>query len=442
MKYFRLKADTFLINGANESVLYDVSFQRAFVVCKKAADYLKELEKNRIIEPTIQKTNWKNRLISQICEMGLGYFENAPAYIEKTTINSPLRELMPGNYPPSYFRAYWNISNDCEWNCNFCGGKSDILTWRTCITCIRSAPGTSIQMDSGKVIEQISKLGVSLIVIRGGNPFLKWQYLNSIIEEAQRYPHLTIQITTPGIGHISRRVIDITKKFKILFNVIMPIQSRRYNSSQIPINIMNDQQINLIDELRKNKIMFYLTFLLSDITLSLRETLIKFSARRWKLNPGFSYAIESDNVDAYLNFREQYPYPLSYWKSREEFYFRMGNKLCLSGTFEISSDGMINPCPGFNVPCGKILNSNISSALTDPQLYTYWKSDSVYSCRCTDCSTRYLCLTCWSTENKMFPVLNGRRECPFRVQLFKDALKMAHKASYVFSPLEIEQGKL
>lgn len=282
---------------------------------------------------------------------GVGSFDSGPAYVDKLLIRSPVEFKGFAMQPPNYQRVAWEITDRCDMACDFCGRASEVVSWQSCQSCIRRDKRREVRRDFERpesFLAELADLEVGTIHIRGGNPLLEWDRLQSILWAAQGYQKITVLITTPGIGQPRERLLSLCEGGRVQLNIVMfGIDAPSYEAVCGRSDVL-EEQIALVDDLVKRTLPFYLTFVLSFDTREKRHDILNFVRQRWKGTPSFTEVYWREALADSLRFSHLLSEgkPLYPWRTIDEFYFRIRANTCLYGSFEVGIDGLIRPCPG------------------------------------------------------------------------------------------------
>lgn len=418
MKYFRLATNCYLIEGDKDAAVYDVSHARIFLLDETSYRILRRCEDGAALDESDPTNEDEIELLNRLCDERLGFFEHAPAFVDKFLPHAPVEWRGFCLQPPRYRRADWSITNRCELACSFCP-RDGAVSWQACQTCVRrdlAEEDRRLFERPQRIVQQIADLGVAVLHIRGGNPLLDWERLQAIIETAGSYPHLSVIITTPGTGQSVDRILTLYKIPNLRLNVVMLGISAASVGDVCGKGQTFNRQVQLVDALSNGGLPFFVTFLLSRSTRHDRDEMIRFAQTRWQATPSFAEIYRQEEMPEQFRFTHlrANAKPLVPWRSVEEFYFRIRSNTCLYGAFEISADGGIKPCAGLDQTCGQVVGGKLRSALRDEQLYSLWNLGKSDIEPCDRCALRYACADCTAAElaGTAKPTLK-QAYCPF-----------------------------
>ena len=430
--YFRLASDCLLVEGARDAALYDATRGRLFLLDTAAQGILQKCEANRPLD-----CDWIGgdglAFLQFLRDEGLGFFDDSPAFVERFAPHSPLKFRGVAQKPPDYATVDWAITELCDVGCSFCPYEPDSTSWQACTTCLRKA-GTVERPRSfsytASIVGQIVALGVRRLHIRGGNPLLSWDRLSAVIQEASRYPQLTLVVTTPGSGRSTDDIVAMCSRYHVRLNVVLMATDAETAKQTCGEEIVA-LQFSLLHELARNSLAFSVTLLLSAATCPHRERMARFVQESWQRKPKVSEICVPQEGGAlpfsHLGQRGKHLYS---WRTLHNFHARVVSSACLHGRFQIQSDASIHPCAGLAENCGQIIDGDLRAALKQSALYDWWhfNKNEISPCKC--CALRYACLNCTAAEAKCIEQeSNVRRFCSFD----PDGDLRAHQVPWVHS---------
>jgi MoaA/NifB/PqqE/SkfB family radical SAM enzyme len=415
--YFSLDNDCFLIEGSRDAALYDVTGHCVYLLDEAAHRILRLFEDKSPLD-----SEWLGpagqKFLEFLCREGLGFFDDSPAFEDKFVAPARLSTLKGLAAPPSYRLADWSITQSCDVGCSFCPLDTNGLSWQACTTCVRKAAvaeNSELDKYTASLVDQIAELGISRLHIRGGNPLLAWDRLNSIIHEAERHPKLIIIVTTPGTGCSTKQLLALCDCQNVRLNLVLFATTTETAKSTGRERVMA-HQFTLLRELSQRRVRFSVSILLTSATCSERERMSTSMQENWHLKPWISEIYTADEAMDGISFSHLSPGSrlLTCWRSLEDLYTRALFSTCLRGRLQINPDGSINPCAAVDENCGQIVDGDLGAALKAETLYELWtfSKNDVQPCNC--CALRYLCLDCAAAEIKCkLQVAAVRHFCPF-----------------------------
>jgi MoaA/NifB/PqqE/SkfB family radical SAM enzyme len=402
MRYFRLAADCLLVEGENGGAIYDIHGCRLFLLDDQAHNLLRKCERNELLGDQLGES--ETLFLEELQDKGIGFFDFKPAYVDKFLLHQPIKFKGMITQPPEFFRVDWAITNECDLKCNFCGRADETLSWRACQTCLRHDKGLEnewIPSSCENFINTIDSLGVKVLHIRGGNPLLRLNHLQQIVQSV-RYTSLDLVITTPGTCVDIKKLIDLCEGGRARINIVMFGLNSGVVDQVCACNGVLRQQMALIGALTEARLPFLVTILLSQSSLFQRQQALEF-IRNCNLagySAGEIHFINAMGKGFRLSHVGEDTRPLNPWQSVEDFYSRLQFNSCMNGRFEISCDGKLRPCAGNHRVLGDIVDGGLRTALARTDLYDIWERNKGSVLPCRYCELRYACADCSAFEFK------------------------------------------
>lgn len=397
--FFRLSHQSYLVGGKNR-IIYNLDKQKAYLLDKESSEIVKHCENNYPVEevPEYEQNCFKvMKLLNYLHELNLGKFYDHKIHIDKFLYNVPLNLRGFALPNPIYGKVFLEINNECNLNCDFCG-KEGIMTWLGCRSCIRKKLSCekTADIDAQSFLKELKSIDARQLIIRGGNPFTKIDYLKSLVSYAKEItPDMRITIVSNGCGTDLENVLMLYGiNFNILFNINL------FGSSEEDyLRIFGSQEVlyeqeNMINVLKQNKIPFQITVLVSDKTVSANSDIIDKIRDKWGIVPIMAQAVDSNVKGSKLNHIKDNNKPVSSLRHYQEFFLRQQYNTCLVGTFSIACDGKVHPCPMLHDPLGDLNSEKLGDVLGNQRLYTYWEMTKDKVSGCKNCGMRYICTDC------------------------------------------------
>ncbi len=433
MNFFRLVPDCYLVEGARDGVLYDVTGNRLFLLAEAAHQILKHCEDNRPLS-ALENPDRARDFLRRLQRLGLGCFDSAPAYVDRLLLSAPVKGRLFER--PCYRKVDWSIDNECDLNCYFCPRAKAGLSWQACQGCVRrpdNPESVAHPLNPEQTVDDIADLGTSVLHLRGGNPLLHWERLKSIMTAARRR-NLLLVITTPGTGQDPERVVDLCSNSHVRLNVVVFGAGESSAKAACGRAGIYEWQTRLVHALKTKELPFFVTVLVCGATAYTKPEILNQARERWGIEPSFAQIYTAEEVDAasrstYVGSAGK---PLSGWHSPPGFYARVQWNTCLYGTFEISPQGLIHPCAGLDAVCGRTQESGLRAALATDSLYGWWQRNKETVDGCNRCALRLACTDCAAAEQAAV----GRPElkssyCPYNPDGEKRAYEHAwHHAGF------------
>lgn len=403
-RFFRLATDCFFVDGAREGALYDVHGGRLLLLQGPALALVRRCERNEPVGD--DATEAELRILAELRDRDLGFFDDDPAFVDKMLIRQPIEWLGMAMAPPAFKKATWAITQACDLHCALCGRAEETVSWQSCQTCLRrdrDMPQRRLPVGATQRVEEIAALGVRLLHIRGGNPLLAWEVLVPVVEAARRF-ELPVVVTTPGTGRGVDGILDLLRGGGVELNLVMFGLDPAAVEQACGHKEVLAHQLALIAALAELEMPFYVTGLLMGGVPAERQRLESFFGAAWRDRLGFAEVYERQAIQDGMRSRdaaEAMP-RLTPWSSVEEFYFRLHYNPCTFGNFEIGADGALRSCAGLSAVHADLQEGGLQRALSGDGLYEEWRRDPMTSAACRACCLRYACSPC--------PALAGRTD--------------------------------
>ena len=298
---------------------------------------------------------------------------------------------------------------DCRWcpvtkQCTVCYShvekKGRFQGHSTLCEAIRLTDGAFVS-DVESVVKQLVNLNVETIVVRGGDPFLAMDRLMELRAAVLRRSRLTLVVASSGIARATDEILDFLDSPRVRLLLILFGPDAETTHAVTRCARVHAAQRALLDGLQERRLAFHATMLLTEATRERHEEIAEWWRQRWNVRPQLAECYDREVLRGGGRFVIAQPGAkrLAPWISSREFFWRLQNKPCLYGQFEIDFDGRIRPCPGLPDVCGEIRNGDLRGALSDRILYDHWWSmDKSRVEPCMNCGLRFACNDCASIE--------------------------------------------
>jgi radical SAM protein with 4Fe4S-binding SPASM domain len=389
--YFRLSADCFLVEGAHDAAIYDVFGGRLFLLDAESHRLLRQCEENVPLDREYLPTRTVEFLQWMQIE-GLGFSEETPAFVDRFITRSPLTFRGIAQGPPDFLQLDVSVSNECQNDCPFCPAMKEDKQWQTCITCLRS-PKTgraSAQLDDGaRLVDRAAELGFRRIHLRGGDPLREWDWVQTALRAVERRGDLLMLVTTPGTSRSLDETVQLGAHPHVYLNVVLINPGATEGEPQsVPLDLLH--------ALKRERIRFSVTALLSEASGATAESVEAWSAEALGRKPRFA-AIRSGMAEgpgAYFPEKNSSGRMLTRWRDADEFFSRIKRCTCLHGRVQLNSDGSLQPCQGVSVNFGILQHGGLAEGLRNEAVYDWWERDKNSSTKCGRCVVRYACMEC------------------------------------------------
>ena len=221
MKYFRLYPTVKLVSTCKNSCLYD--FVNGLMI--KLDDKTNQLLNN--YSNGIDETDESINILNKLEELGLGFYTHTIKFqedFENTDIE--LRKvIMPSNN--TIQKVFIELGSECNLDCIICNRDDNLYRKTGCKKWPRYEK--KLNMDHwDEILNDLSKLKSNQLCFIGGNPLLRIERVNEIIEVSKKYGFNTFVIYSNGTI-IDDNVIKILKEN----NIILSIQILSFNPNTL-----------------------------------------------------------------------------------------------------------------------------------------------------------------------------------------------------------------
>lgn len=159
--YYELSEDVYIVEGKAKSCIYDLYNSKLFSVNKALSDKLMQINENRISVEDDIDCELKNTLEQLI--------ENGIIRISQTHSSKNIEEIIKVDTGCKF--AWIEITNKCNLKCKHCYNESD-----------PHSDNIMEFVDYCRIIDSLSKMGVSKIQIIGGEPFFNKDKLREMLD--------------------------------------------------------------------------------------------------------------------------------------------------------------------------------------------------------------------------------------------------------------------
>lgn len=402
--FFRLNTLTYLIKGKSMAI-YSMKNNVVYLLTKEIGDFLDYCENNNPIEKHelyLRDSQYIDKLLKTLESLDLGGISSNKTHIEKFQFNTTemLYELV--QVPPVYNKVIFNYSNRCNLNCDFCK-KSSFKNWQGCVSCVSNKEDKSEIPDNEvlNIVNEIMSLNINELVIKGGNPLTNFNLIKDIAHSVAKKNQTKLKIISNGLGIEYNQLVEllsINDKIElkiVLFGLGEFVDKYSFNERYQRII---KQQTELMDKLLKDGLNFTTTFqILEENKAYAAETVNRIREKYPKaLSISELSDIESGEELTIIKNNKFIPR----YSSPKEYFWNKSHNRCAYGTFAINTNKELTVCSEIEYVLGNIGSDgqDILKALSNPQLYDYWKISKDKILNCQECSLRYFCLDCFNFE--------------------------------------------
>lgn len=369
--YFRLNPECYFIRGKKCGAIFDLIEKEMYALNPHETELITSYERNN---PVCGDEEFLKELKAYL----LGNFYPNKTYIQKLRLGSASKT--PSD-PPEFDRAFLEINNSCNRDCNFCGYYG-IKRSLGCVGCNKwNETGAPLALDRWKgLIDELRNLDCKDIFITGGDLTLAWDKAMEILDYASgKFNDIYVILHEQSLSE--RIITDLRNKFRIIVQT-ENIHSRPLEGSTSLLVVKPDDLGNVSDINNKNVMLDFVIEDLSKLPNGLPITSKK------KLNP--------PNMYQFLHNIKHHP--------------------CLGNMLTICHDGNVIPCP--------MMRSYSFGNVRDKALYTifekrmddinkFWDLTLDYIESCTECEFRYACSDCRALEKSLTGRLDGKIMCSY-----------------------------
>lgn len=413
MKYFRLNTDVYRVSGKNGSVLYDIMGSTIYVLDSEAERVLSHCESNGCLDDS---TVLHSRLgiLDALADRGLGQYYSKPVYIDPMLLKHPDSRVY--TLPPPYNKLSLAITDACEHECEYCPYLFERdLSWFACNSCVRSYSkknDANYRCQAESLLADAYGLGVTWLHIRGGNPFLNWEYLQKVLACAASYEGLRVCITTPGTGRPISDIISLYERDGVCLNVTVSGAAFSDAHKEKDQSLFK-AQCKLLNSLSERNLDFSITANMVGCEASTSEVISKVISERFGKIPYLAQFIRRSDFslgECKFHVVKNGKRSLAIWSNPVLFYHRLKNNYCLYGSMEVDTYGDIKVCAGCSQCYGSVREKSLLEFAKDNELHDTWKRTKAVVSPCNDCALRFACSDCHAAE-QMAPDVPGGATC-------------------------------
>lgn len=361
MTYFRLNPECYIINQENKGLIYDLITNKIYSLDSDEISLISKAEKNEPIK--------YDDFFNELKELNLGKYYETPCYIQKLRIGNFLEEENPTF---NIYRAFLELNNDCDNNCEFCGYYG-IRRDQGCISCNKWDENSNyLELDKIKeFIEDIIKLDCNTIYLTGGDLTKNFKRTSTIIDY-------------------------IKDKFEVIFIILQNEKINKSLLNEIPNNI--HLLINTdIKSINKLEIESHNHTYVVNLKLGDKEEFEEIN-KKLKLKHILNFQIEEEDLIKNSYNRNNIPKI-----HRETFFHNLEYHPCLSKTLSLTYKGDILICPvKRSLILGNLKNNTLSQIISEKYdiLNKTWRTTLDEIKPCKNCEFRYFCSDCRTLEEE------------------------------------------
>lgn len=402
--FFRLNSLCQLITGENVSI-YNLKENIVYILNKEAGEFIKYCEENNEIEEyTFYKNNkqYLDEILFKLENLNLGCIVDKKIHIEKFKFNTSEKLLNLIQPPPFFNKVILNYSKECNLNCDFCN-KENLKIWQGCVSCFQNHEEENIigQEQILSIVEKLKPLNINELVIKGGNPLIKIDILEAIINNISSPKNIKVKIISNGLGIEYQQLIKLLSSKSVELQIVLFGLEQfidRYDFDHYMREIIREQNV-LIDKLIRDNIDFNITFQVLRQNQTQSVETINTIREKYNKKVSVSNLIYEDDQQTLAIIKHSKKF-IPKLNSPKEFFWNKSHNRCLYGTFCINSNHKLTPCSEIMEYLGDIGEDgeNIYNVLSNSKLYDYWNENKNDIENCKSCSLRYFCLDCYAID--------------------------------------------
>ncbi|MGM7685239.1 radical SAM protein [Cytobacillus sp. Hm23] len=331
--FFKLNPEVTLLKGEKESILIDMLTGKKHTFSDNDNILIENIYNNKEVD---KETS--SHIMEYLINQNLGYYFNKDVYIEriKTTNKATLQN--DNLFPFKLNRLVIELTGKCNLNCLFCTEENTVYE-----SCGCKKWESKQEIDYSKwinIIDQSLKLGIKECFISGGDPFIRWDLLKSLIT------HLTdnkIEVTIFTNGSLldkSRGEFLKRKNVSLALQILSVEKQQFIQTTQDEgafYNIM--EAFNVIDMLKIPHTVSIIVSSINELSIDeIKSTLGKRNYQTTYIYPTNSYYSKKRQFE--MMNPSQREIPINIFTAP---YFSKYNN-CLYGQIFVSSNSRVYPC--------------------------------------------------------------------------------------------------
>lgn len=370
--YFKLNPEVIFVVGKKGSILCDSFNNKIYHLNKMETDILILAENNHEIDGS-------EKIFNELEGVCLGTFYEKSPYIQKVRVGS-LSQTDNINF--NFKKFFLEISNICNYSCNYCGYDNEYKRSLGCLGCnIIKEDGENMGISYFfDIIDTINKIGCEELYLTGGDLTLNLDFTKKIVNYCQ--------------GKVDKIVLISSYKhnFKKLLTLL---GDNTFLILQVDLD-------SLTKEICVHENIIYLVVVPEDCEDDFFSSISSFDKRHMA-----DFLIKNKNTN--INLDMNYEFNLDNFFNNLEFH------PCLGKTLFVSSKGNVYPCPLFRFQkWGNIQGSFLNFLNNNKEkIYNFWTKnlDSIAGCQC--CEFRYICSDCRAIEEYILNESNKKFLCSY-----------------------------
>lgn len=404
--YFKTGSHCYIVQGEYQASIYDLSENLLLNIPSADAEMLLELNSGTPVE---QVKNINYDLLTQLIDMGMGRYYGNNAYIDKVRFGLPpsIKDFTKNKVRIS--SLYLNINNECNLDCVFCHTDNFVNRMTGCKRYSEFNNNNNMQLDDYReVLAHSYRLGCRTLHIIGGEPFLEWDLLSAIMEEARSLGFNSIFIYT--------NLLNIERvNWSELSKVSLIIHASAHNQELSNRLVRNRPDFtmfsNNMEILKKTGIPFYYNIILNTINYEFREEIVEYYQLFNPLGLQYSYIHEIGDDPVYNNLLLSDKGAYSCFTDLS-FFHNVDFHPCLNGKLSVFKNGDVTVCPMMREEViGNVIVDSFRQIVEKRKYQDYWHYTLDQVDTCKSCSSRYACTDCRAIEKSAGGQLSSKTYC-------------------------------
>lgn len=232
--YFRLFLYCKFIKGSEDGCIYNMYNHEMLYIEKKNSEWLDMAENN------LPVTKESRVFLDLLFEKGLGQYYESPVFVEPMRCGKDTdaeRFILPN---AKIKKLSIQLTNNCNLNCIYCG-KDDIINKKTGCKKWNNRKAEINLEKWDEILRQLNNLGCEEIDFIGGSPFLEFEAMKKIIQQAKVNGYNLFTVYT-NLEILNENIIDYVKENNIYIvtevnyltkTTYEAIESSTYNETNI-----------------------------------------------------------------------------------------------------------------------------------------------------------------------------------------------------------------
>ncbi len=347
--------------------------------------------------------------IKYLDENKIGSWYDNDVYIQKINTILPFLLTKERMYSFKLPRLALEVTGDCNLNCSFC--SSENIIYRSCGCKKWESFDVLTLNDYYSIINESILFGVKQIVFTGGEPLLKWDLVNELINYIKNInKDIDIRIQTNGTL-ITSEIAEVLKYNHI--HVLLQVlgndkfayckhcgDGNLYAKVKNSVNLLKEFKISttikiLVTKENENNIPKIEKYYSSLFTHVVKNYL--FPPNEFQSKKFYNESVNCDNFE----------YPVDIYNYQ---LFEKKNN-CLFGQLLVSNSGNVYPCMMIRDSLGNICEKKLFEIIKGGGHLKYWNLPKKNIQHCNECENSLFCFDCRAINLFSTNQINGMRYC-------------------------------